>query len=220
MVTFFDHPSEDHLQWISQQKMFFIASASCKSNTRVNVSPKGYESIKVSQSNVYFLDLTGSGAETITHVNENQRLTFMFCAFEGSPRIYRIWTKAKVIYNNSPDFNQLLNQYFPDFSDSLYVRSIIVGDIIQSAHSCGFGVPFYEYVGPRDTLNKYWSAKDQMYITDYWKAKNTKSVDGLYVHGYPNFISRLLSMKYESSLVIGGIAIGVLLGMKLSNTSQ
>ncbi|KAJ2993268.1 hypothetical protein HDV02_002512 [Globomyces sp. JEL0801] len=171
---------EDHLQWISQQKMFFIASASCKSNTRVNVSPKGYESIKVSQSNVYFLDLTGSGAETITHVNENQRLTFMFCAFEGSP------------------------------------RSIIVGDIIQSAHSCGFGVPFYEYVGPRDTLNKYWSAKDQMYITDYWKAKNTKSVDGLYVHGYPNIISRLLSMKYESSLVIGGIAIGVLLGMKLT----
>ncbi|RUP44599.1 hypothetical protein BC936DRAFT_149237 [Jimgerdemannia flammicorona] len=177
MVTFYEEISQSHQEWIKQQKLFFVATAPLTGKGHVNVSPKGYDAFRIlSSRQVCYLDLTGSGVETISHVKENGRLTFMFSAFDGPPRIIRLWTTAVVHERGSPEYEALAEREFPELRGHKSPRSVIVGDVHRVGQSCGFGVPLYEFKEQRSTLLDW--AKNTC-MEDYWVDKNSFSLDGL-----------------------------------------
>ncbi|ORX89606.1 hypothetical protein K493DRAFT_232930 [Basidiobolus meristosporus CBS 931.73] len=182
MVTFYNEISNSHQNWIKKQKIYFVASAPLASDGHVNVSPKGYDSFRVITPNkVCYLELSGSGIETQSHVNENQRLTFMFTAFEGAPRVLRLWSLAKVHLIGTPEFEALLKAHFADseLAGKKGLRSIVVAEVFKVGTSCGFGVPFFDYKEPRNTLIDYWGKRSNEEIRKYWVEHNSTSIDGL-----------------------------------------
>ncbi|KAJ3065317.1 hypothetical protein HDU99_004200, partial [Rhizoclosmatium hyalinum] len=179
MGKFFDALEPNHRDFIAKQKIYFVATSSLRQDTRVNVSPKGHESLQVDGNQVFHLDLTGSGAETIAHVTENGRLTVMLCAFEGAPNIMRLWCKARVVLAKTPEFETLMQKYYPSWIGQQGLRSIIVGDIFQVGTSCGYAVPYFDYVKPRDTLINWANKKTDAEMEEYWCTRNATSIDGL-----------------------------------------
>ncbi|MEQ8557553.1 MAG: pyridoxamine 5'-phosphate oxidase family protein [Henriciella sp.] len=165
------------IDFIKAQKMFFVATAPLSEDGHVNVSPKGYDSfIVIDETTVAYADLGGSGIETLAHVNENARITIMFCAFEGPANIVRIYGKGRTLQFNHPDFEAEIGRFPPGHERA---RNIIYVDITSVSDSCGWGVPFYEFKGQRDQLQRYVANKP----LDEWHesrlAKNAESIDGL-----------------------------------------
>lgn len=164
-------------EWINQQQMFFVATAPLSGEGLVNVSPKGLDGTFhiLDPYTVAYLDMTGSGIETIAHLKENGRITLLFCAFTGAPNLLRLYGQGEPIEPHHPEFNSLLPHFAP-YSD---VRSIIRVKIDRIADSCGFGVPFYEYQGQRETLVKYAENKGVDGMAQYREENNSTSLDGL-----------------------------------------
>ena len=176
MSSLHDQIDDRIAAFIRAQKMFFVATAPSSDNGRVNVSPKGYDSFRILGPNrVAFLDLGGSGIETVAHVRENGRITFMFCAFDGKPNILRLYGKASALCFDDPGFNEAL-ALFPEFPKA---RAIITADITRIQDSCGWGVPFYDFVGERDQLLRTNAHRTE----EEWRARryasNAHSIDGL-----------------------------------------
>ena len=168
---------DDRLRsFIEAQQMFFVATAP-STNGHVNVSPKGLKNTFaiVDAHCVAYLDLTGSGAETIAHIQDNQRITIMFCAFEGPPRIVRIYGKGEVVLPSNDDFAALRSQ-FATYSG---VRAIIRVHATRIADSCGYAVPLYQYEGQRDQLTRWADRKGEDGIAAYKAEHNERSIDGL-----------------------------------------
>jgi pyridoxamine 5'-phosphate oxidase-like protein len=164
-------------EFISQQRIFFTASAAA--DGRVNVSPKDGASLRiVGEKKVAYLDQTGSGNETAAHVRSNRRLTLMFCAFQGAPMILRLYGLATVHRRKSAAYTELLNSSFGGIEPP-GARQIIVVNVDRVQTSCGFGVPLFEYVGERDTLRRWALAKGDTGLEEYWRLKNLESIDGL-----------------------------------------
>lgn len=162
--------------WIAAQHVFFVATAPSGSGGHVNVSPKGYDSLRVlSPHRVAYLDLTGSGAETIAHLRDNGRIAVMFCAFEGPPRVCRLHGRGRVLLRGEPAFAELE----PRFPDVPGARAIIDVDVERVSTSCGYGVPFMEYAGERPTLRQWAARKSDEDLADYHARKNARSIDGL-----------------------------------------
>lgn len=162
--------------WIEQQRMFFVATAPISREGLVNLSPKGLDSFRILDAHtVAYLDLTGSGIETIAHVKENARITIMFCAFEGSPKILRIYDHGEVIEKSNPRFNSLKSK-FPNYKGA---RAIIIIKIKRVADSCGFGIPVYHFQQQRDTLINWAKSKGGKGIKSYQKEHNKQSLDKL-----------------------------------------
>jgi hypothetical protein len=162
-------------EFIERQHVFFVATAP-RDGGHVNVSPKGYDSFRVLDPNrVAFLDLTGSGVETIAHVRENGRITFMFCAFEGPPNIVRLYGNGEVIDLDDPRFAELRGQ----FGSMSGGRAIIVADVHRTSTSCGYAVPRLDFVEERSRLDDVWASRSDEEITTYWAEKNAASIDGL-----------------------------------------
>jgi len=165
----------DVMAFIEAQPLFFVASAPLAKNGHLNLSPKGLDSFRVlSPNRVAYLDLTGSGNETAAHLTENGRITFMFCAFSGAPRILRLYGRGAVILPNAPEWPALA-PLFPSFPG---IRQIIAADIHRVQTSCGFAVPVMKMVEPRDTLLRWAEAKGKQ-ISGYRQKKNARSIDGL-----------------------------------------
>ena len=172
------HPHiDDRIRaFIEKQKMFFVASAPSGDGGHVNLSPKGYDSFRILGPNeVAYLDLGGSGIETLAHVRQNGRITFMFCAFEGAPNILRLYGQAEAVSFDEEGFADKL-ALFPDFPKA---RTIFTAKIDRIQDSCGWGVPFYAFTGERDQLvrtNAHRSDED-------WSARryvsNAVSIDGI-----------------------------------------
>ncbi len=163
-------------EWIAAQHVFFVASAPTATDGHVNLSPKGYDSFRVlDDRTVAYLDLTGSGVETIAHVNENGRLTLMFCGFEGPPRILRLFGRGEVVLPGDDDFDALVGR-FPPLPG---VRSVIRCHLDRIQSSCGYAVPFMSYESERETLTDWAARKGPEGIEDYHAEKNTVSIDGL-----------------------------------------
>lgn len=161
--------------FIEAQPLFFVATAPLSREGHVNLSPKGLDCFRVlSPSCVAYLDLTGSGNETAAHLQENARITFMFCAFEGPPRILRLYGTGGVVLPGETRWAELA-ALFPEYPG---VRQIIVADIERVQTSCGFAVPLMEYVGQRDTLLRWAEAKGNG-LPRYRQEKNSRSIDGL-----------------------------------------
>jgi hypothetical protein len=168
--------NEKQTAFIRRQKIFFVATAPLAEDGHVNVSPKGYDSLAIlDERTVAYLDLGGSGIETQSHLQENGRITLMFCAFEGPADIVRLYGQGEAFAFDHPRFDELMT-HFPAFERA---RAIIVVSIERIADSCGWGVPFFEYRGDRDQLRRWVDAKPFEEWADRRFASNALSIDGL-----------------------------------------
>ncbi len=172
----YDMLNDKLIRFISAQKMFFVASAPLSNNGYVNISPKGYDCFKIINSTkVAYLDLGGSGIETLAHLRENGRITIMFCAFEGKANIVRLYGTGTAVNFDEPGFDDAL-ALFPKYSRA---RSIITINITRIADSCGFGVPFYDFRGERDQLMRSANHRTEKDWKAYRYMRNPQSIDGL-----------------------------------------
>ena len=143
---------QQKIEFIEAQKMFFVGTAPASLDGHVNISPKGMDSLRVlGPTTIAYLDVTGSGVETISHLKENGRLVMMFCAFEGKPLTLRLHGRGEVIETHNPEFSELI-ELFPELPG---IRSIIRLNIDRVADLCGWTVPLYEFAGTRDYYDKY-----------------------------------------------------------------
>ncbi|MGF1598939.1 MAG: pyridoxamine 5'-phosphate oxidase family protein [Acidimicrobiales bacterium] len=163
------------IEWIDAQQMFFVASAPSDGG-HVNLSPKGHDTLRVlGPTKLVYLDLTGSGAETIAHARQNGRLTVMFCAFEGPPRILRLYGTGSIHPLGSDRFDELIAH----FDDEPGARAIIELDIARIQTSCGYSVPLMEYQRERPTLRQWSARRSEAELATYRREHNTQSIDGL-----------------------------------------
>ena len=174
MAKFYTKINSRIQQFIEAQKIFFVATAPVEG--RINLSPKGMDSFRVIEENrVLWLNVTGSGNETAAHLLENQRITLMFCSFEGAPNILRLYGKGKEIKEGDASWGELI-QLFPKTPGT---RQIFDINIESAQTSCGMSIPFFEYKGERNELNDWAASKGKEGIKQYWEEKNQTSIDGL-----------------------------------------
>ena len=163
------------IDWIGEQHVFFVATAPTDGG-HINLSPKGHDALRVlDQRTVAYLDLTGSGAETIAHTRENGRMTIMLCAFEGPPRILRLYGQGRAHPVGSPRYEEVVGRFEPIVG----ARSIIELAIERVHTSCGYSIPFMDYRDERPTLQQWAARKGDEGLQEYWAEKNAESIDGL-----------------------------------------
>ena len=176
MGQVFEEIDEHMREWLQGQRMFFVATAPLAGDGLVNLSPKGLDAFAVlGPRSVAYLDLTGSGIETVAHLRENGRIVLMFCAFEGPPRIVRLHGRGSVVEAGAAGFDELAAQFPHDSS----ARAVIRVDVTRIADTCGYGVPLYHYEGQRDQLGAWAARKGAEGLRAYRAANNTRSLDGL-----------------------------------------
>jgi hypothetical protein len=175
MAKVLDALDDKLTEWIGQQHVFFVATAPAAGG-HVNLSPKGHDCLRViDPTTVAYLDLTGSGAETIAHTRENGRITVMLCAFEGPPLILRLYGEGKAHANGSSSYEELR----PRFPDLPGARSIVTVAIDRVQTSCGYSIPFMDYREERPTLQQWATRRGDDGLREYWAEKNVESIDGL-----------------------------------------
>jgi hypothetical protein len=174
MAKFYSDLDASLQNFIKEQKIFFTATAPQKG--RINLSPKGIDTFRcIDNKTVAYLDLTGSGNETSAHLNEDSRMTIMFCSFSDNPLILRLYGQGKVIRPRDKEWQTFYSLFKPLPGE----RQIIVLEVDSAQTSCGFGVPVYEFKEERKTLIEWANKKGEQGIYEYWEAKNLKSIDGL-----------------------------------------
>lgn len=170
-----DHIDGATQTWIDNQHMFFVATAPSHDG-RVNVSPKGLDSLRVmGETEIVYLDLTGSGAETIAHLRDNGRITLMWNAFDGPPRIVRVYGEGSVHLPSTKRYNQLVKL----FPQRRAIRSVITIEVERVQDSCGYSVPKMQFVEDRSQLDAWVDKRTDADIAAYLVEKNTMSIDGL-----------------------------------------
>jgi hypothetical protein len=162
--------------FLERQPVFFVATAPAGADGHVNCSPKGLDTFAVlGPHEVAYLDLTGSGVETIAHLRDNGRITLMFCSFEGVPKIVRLYGHGTVIPASQPEASPLLER-FPEFPGA---RSVIQVVVERVSTSCGYGVPVLRTEGERSRLLDWAQKKGDEGLRKYRREKNDRSIDGL-----------------------------------------
>jgi len=168
----FEKLTDQHIEFIKDQHLYFIGTAGAEGF--VNVSPKGMDSFRViDSSRVVWLNLTGSGNETAAHVLENGRMTVMFCSFDKQPVIMRLYGQAKAIHPRDESWGELAG-LFPEYVGARQVFELQI-EVVQT--SCGYAVPYYEFKGDRPTLTKWADNHGKAGVEEYWREKNTKSLN-------------------------------------------
>jgi hypothetical protein len=163
-------------KFIAAQSMFFVSTAPLSAEGHLNLSPKGLDSFRIlGPKRVAYLDVTGSGVETIAHLKENGRIILMFCAFQGPPKILRLHGHGRALEPHSPEFAELA-PLFPAYES---VRSIIVIEVTRVADSCGYGVPLMKFDGMRTQHFAWAKNKGAEGLKMYRKEKNSRSIDGM-----------------------------------------
>jgi hypothetical protein len=165
-------------EWILGQPVMFVATAPLAADGHVNVSPKGGRGTVavMDAETVAYLDYTGSGVETIAHIRENERITLMWCAFSGPPKIVRVHGRGSVVLPSDPEWATVAG-HFPDPAPG--VRAVVVVRAERISDSCGYAVPLMELRGERDLLEKWAQKKGPDGLTAYRRTKNAASLDGL-----------------------------------------
>ena len=186
MARVYDGIDERQRTWIARQALFFVGSAPLDGDGHVNVSPKGpIGSLRVlDERTVAYLDVVGSGAETIAHVRENGRIVVMLCAFDGPPRIVRLHGRGEVVHASDERFAGLLERGGFDRAEvPESQRAIVVVDVTRVADSCGYGVPLMRYEGERPhqavSSAKRVRVHGPQAYDDYQREHNVESIDGL-----------------------------------------
>ena len=166
----------EHRQFIENQKVFFVCTSPLSAEGHINLSPKGFDCFRVlSPTKVGYLDIVGSGNETSAHLLENGRITFMFCAFDGPPKILRLYGKGRTVLPGDPEWEELSKH----FTNLPATRQIIIAELFKVKSSCGFGMPLYDYKEERNHAFKWAEKKGADGLDDYKKEKNIISMDGL-----------------------------------------
>ena len=183
MGKLFDRIDQSLKEFLQAQKMFFVATAPLDATGHVNLSPKGLDTLRVlDPQTIAYLDYVGSGAETIAHLRENQRIVLMLCAFQGPPRIVRFHGRGSVFEPHEPEFNQLRG-LFPAEPTG---RAIVHIAIDRIADSCGYGVPLYAFEGQRSQIPDWVARKGPQGLHEYQARKNRTSIDGLPALRWPD----------------------------------
>jgi hypothetical protein len=168
--------------WIEKQPVFFVATAPLAGDGLVNLSPKGTMGTfrMVDEHTFAYLDMTGSGVETIAHLRENGRICVMFCAFDGRPNIVRLHGTGRAVTPGDPGFDEMLSGFGAAGEERRrYLRGVIVVDVTRVSDSCGYAVPRMDLVEERETLDAVWQTRDDERIARYHAQKNANSLDGL-----------------------------------------
>ena len=166
----------EHEAFMQKQPVYFVASAPLSAAGHVNLSPKGLDTLRIlDASTVTYLDLTGSGNETAAHLTENGRLTLMFCAFEGNPKILRLYCRGRVITRASHEWQAAVSR----FREQPGIRQVVIAGIDSVQTSCGFGVPLMSFVAQRDQLPRWAESKGEAGLIEYRRTRNAISLDGL-----------------------------------------
>lgn len=153
MADFYPELKEEHRRFISRQRVFFVASAP-PGGGRVNLSPKGYRSLAVLDSRtVAYVDYPGSGNATARHIKEGGSVTLMFCSFEARPMILRLFCRGEVLTLEEAERRGLLAKMKLEVPE--YARQVILLHVEEVMTSCGYGVPYYKYLGDRETLREW-----------------------------------------------------------------
>ncbi len=164
------------IEFIRSQPVFFVATAAREG--RVNVSPKGMDSLRVlDPRRVVWLNLTGSGNETAAHVAASDRMTLMFMSVSASSLIVRVYGRARVVHPRETEWNELV-RLFPPMAGSRQIFDLMVDDV---SSSCGSGVPIMtvDAIRGKDELEPFYAAMSDEQLHDYWSRKNVTSIDGL-----------------------------------------
>lgn len=172
-------------RWLEKQPMFFVATAPNDLDGHVNLSPKGAAGAfrVLGPNTVAYVDLVGSGVETIAHLRENGRIVLMFCAFSGPPKIVRLHGQGRIVPEADPEFAALLPQFSLGDDARALTRGIVIVKTQRISDSCGFVVPRMDLVAERDQLMR-WGEQQQAKNGENWKerymgANNAQSIDGL-----------------------------------------
>ncbi|HUR51454.1 MAG TPA: pyridoxamine 5'-phosphate oxidase family protein [Mycobacteriales bacterium] len=162
--------------WISEQPVFFVATAPLDAEGHLNLSPRGLDCLSVlGPRQVAWVDLAGSGVETIAHLRENGRIVLMWCAFSGPPKIVRVHGRGRTCLPGTPEFESVTAQH----PHHLSTRAVIVVDVERISDSCGFGVPVMDLVQERDQLDRSAAHKGPEGVATYIAERNAVSLDGL-----------------------------------------
>lgn len=176
MGKLFTELQPEHEEFIRKQRVFFVGTAPLSEDGHVNISPKGYDVFRIlSPTEVAYLDLTGSGNETSSHISENGRITFMFTALEGPPMILRLYGQGQTILPGTAEWDKIAC-HFDNFPG---IRQIIRARVTAVKTSCGYSVPFFDYAGERETLKQWSLTKGEEGLVSYREDHNTMSMDGL-----------------------------------------
>jgi hypothetical protein len=175
MSKWFEEVTPEMQTFIENQKVFFVATAPREGH--INLSPKGMDTFRVLDSRkAIYLDLTGSGNETAAHLLENGRITIMFCSFDQTAAIMRLYGRGRAIHPDDREWNDYLARFAPVPG----IRQIMEISIERAMTSCGYAVPRLEgeNLEERDTLRKYWENK-RASVDEYQREHNARSIDGL-----------------------------------------
>ena len=171
MAALFDRLEADHMAFVARQRLFFVATAT--DGAHPNLSPKGYDTLRVlGPDRLVFIDWPGSGNQTGTHVGEHGRITLMFCSFERTPLILRVYGSGRVIAAKTPEFAALA----AELGDAVgpHIRQLIDIRVRRVQTSCGYAVPLFQYVGPRDTLQRYYDKRHAEVDWDAYLAERSQ----------------------------------------------
>ena len=162
--------------FLEAQHVFFVATAPEGRDGHVNLSPKGCDTLRVlDERRLVYLDLTGSGIETVAHLRQNGRITLLFAAFEGAPQLLRVWGRGEAVLRDDERFPALAGL----FDELPGTRAVVDVAIERVGTSCGYGVPLYRYEGERTRLLDNLEAKGPDGVAAYWAKHNRTSIDGL-----------------------------------------
>lgn len=182
MAKVYDGIDAGMAAWIEEQPVFFVATAPLAADGLVNLSPKGgIGTFRVVDEHTFaYLDMTGSGVETIAHLQENGRVCVTFCSFGRRPTIVRLHGTGRAVLAGDPAFAAAA----AGFGDAAevrrpYLRAVIVVDVARVSDSCGYAVPRMDLVEERETLDRVWQTRDDDRIAAYHAERNALSLDGL-----------------------------------------
>jgi len=165
--------------WIEEQHIFFVGTAPLSGDGHVNLSPKGHDCLKIlDETTVCYMDMTGSGNETSAHILENGRITFMWCGFEGAPRILRLYGRGEVVLSDdTKKWKELVNKF--DTPVLPGTRQIVINHVDRVQTSCGYAVPYMDFKEDRMSLQKWSKVKGDEGLNKYREEHNMKSIDGI-----------------------------------------
>lgn len=172
MATMYNHIPQKLQNFIAKQHIFFVATAAQEG--RVNLSPKGLDSLRILDENhVAWLNLTGSGNETAAHLLELNRMTVMFCSFDKNPMILRLYGTAQTYHRSDEEWKEYANL----FTENRGARQIFIMKVESVQTSCGYAVPFYEFKEDRKVLTAWTEKKNDNELKKYWQEKNMETID-------------------------------------------
>lgn len=182
MAKVYDDIDAKTAAWIEAQPLFFVATAPLATDGLVNLSPKGTRgTFRVLDGHTFtYLDLTGSGVETVAHLRENGRICVMLCAFDGGPRIVRLHGTGRALLADAPGFDAAAS-VFGEAATSRrpQARAVVVVDVTRVADACGYAVPRMELVEERGILDAWADTRGPDTIARYHAERNARSLDGL-----------------------------------------